>query len=226
MDVQASGGGPARGRVRIAIKVALFLFVLLSLNYLVGWLAGRFAFQMWPRHLEAAKILLFSTALLYILLLTLPFLPGIEVGLMLMAMLGPRGILVAYLCTVLALSLSFFLGRLLPARYLARGFGWFHLRRARDLILALDPLDPGERLRFLLKSTPSRIVPFLLRHRYLVIGVLFNIPGNALIGGGGGIGLVAGMSRLFPYPRYLLMVCVAITPGPILFLLRSGILGS
>ncbi|MGA6994478.1 MAG: hypothetical protein WBX50_11355, partial [Candidatus Deferrimicrobiaceae bacterium] len=65
-------------------------------------------------------------------------------------------------------------------------------------------------------------VPFLLRQRYLVIGVLFNLPGNALIGGGGGIGLIAGMSRLFPFPKYLLLICLAITPGPIIFLLRAA----
>lgn len=79
-----------------------------------------------------------------------------------------------------------------------------------------------ERLRFLLRSAPSWIVPFLLRQRYLVIGILFNLPGNALIGGGGGIGLIAGMSRLFPFQRYLILVSLAIMPGPIFFLARNA----
>jgi len=65
------------------------------------------------------------------------------------------------------------------------------------------------------------VVPFLLRHRYLVLAVLFNLPGNAIIGDGGGIALIAGMSRLFPFPKYVLLVCVAITPVPLLFLLRA-----
>jgi hypothetical protein len=69
-----------------------------------------------------------------------------------------------------------------------------------------------------LKSAPSKIVPFLLKHRYLVIALMLNLPGNALIGGGGGIGLIAGMSRLYSFPRYLLLVSVAITPLPLLFL--------
>ncbi len=187
----------------------------------MGWLANLVAFQMWPRHVGAASFLLFTTVVSYMLLLAIPFLPGIEVGLMLMAMLGTKGILLVYLCTLLSLSLSYLFGRLLPPRYLARALGWFHLRRARDMVDALAPLDPEERLRFLTKSAPSRIVPFLLRHRYLIIGVLFNVPGNALIGGGGGIGLIAGMSRLFPYPKYLLLICLAITPGPIIFLMRA-----
>lgn len=211
-----------RRKIRLAAKIALFLGILVFLNYAMGWLANFIAFQMWPRHMHAASLLLFATVASYIVLLAIPFLPGIELGLMLMAMLGGKGIVLVYLCTVLALSLSFLFGRLLPPRHLARALGWFHLTRARDMVDALAPLGPEERLRFLTKSAPSRIVPFLLRHRYLIIGVLFNLPGNALIGGGGGIGLIAGMSRLFPFPKYLLLVCLVITPGPIIFLLRAA----
>jgi len=220
MTLEASPKPAGRG-IRLAAKITLFLAALLFLNYFVGWLAKYIAFQMWPRHMHAATFLLFATVVSYTLLLAIPFLPGIELGLMLMAMLGTKGIILVYVCTVLALSLSFLFGRLLPSRYLARALGWFHLNRARDLVTSLEQLGTEERLRFLLRSAPSRIVPFLLRHRFLIIGVLFNVPGNVLIGGGGGIGLVAGMSRLFHFPKYLLLVCLAITPGPIIFLLRA-----
>ena len=213
---------PTGGRLRLAVKIALFLGILVFLNYAMGWIANLVAFQMWPQHANMAVFFLFTSIVSYILLLAIPFLPGIEVGLMLMAMLGTKGIIIIYFCTVMSLSLSFLFGRLLPSRYLARALGWFHLNRARDLVTSLEPLDPEERLRFLLRSAPSRIVPSLLRHRYLIIGALFNLPGNALIGGGGGIGLIAGMSRLFPFPKYLLLICLAITPGPILFLLRAA----
>lgn len=220
MTLEASPKPAGRG-IRLAAKITFFLAALLFLNYFVGWLAKYIAFQMWPRHMHAATFLLFATVVSYTLLLAIPFLPGIELGLMLMAMLGTKGIILVYVCTVLALSLSFLFGRLLPSRYLARALGWFHLNRARDLVTSLEQLGTEERLRFLLRSAPSRIVPFLLRHRFLIIGVLFNVPGNVLIGGGGGIGLVAGMSRLFHFPKYLLLVCLAITPGPIIFLLRA-----
>nr|NIS74056.1 hypothetical protein [Deltaproteobacteria bacterium] len=208
----------------IAAKIALFLGILIFLNYAMGWLADLVAFQMWPEYADMAVVLLLTSIVFYILLLAIPFLPGIEVGLMLMAMLGTKGIVIVYLSTVLSLSLSFLFGRLLPPRYLARVFGWFHLSRARDLVTSLETLDTEERLRFLLQSAPSRILPFLLRHRYLIIGILFNLPGNAIIGGGGGIGLIAGISRLFPYPKYLLLTCLAITPGPICFILRDILL--
>ncbi len=213
---------PAGRGIRLAAKIALFLGILVFLNYAMKWLANLVAFQMWPQHANMAVFFLFASIVTYVLLLAIPFLPGIEVGLMLMAILGPKGIVLVYLCTLLSLSLSFLFGRLIPPRYLARALGWFHLNRGRDLITSLEPLDSEERLRFLLRSAPSRIVPFLLRQRYLIIGVLFNVPGNALIGGGGGIGLIAGMSRLFPFPKYLLLISLATTPGPILFLMRAA----
>jgi hypothetical protein len=210
-----------RGRAKIAVAITIFLGILLFLNYCVGRLADLIAFQMWPRHVNLAVFIVFASAALYIVLTVLPFMPGIEVGLMLMAMLGVEGIVLAYLCTVLALSLSFLAGRLIPPRLVGRILGWLTLHRARKLVTDLEPLGPEERLLFLTRSAPSRIVPFLLRHRYLVLAVLFNLPGNAIIGDGGGIGLIAGMSRLFPFPKYVLLVSVAITPVPLLFLLRA-----
>lgn len=212
----------SRGRVKLAAGILLFLGILLLLNYGVARLADLLAFQMWPRHLNTAVFIVFASAALYVVLMALPFLPGIEIGLMLMAMLGAGGIALVYLCTVLALSLSFLAGRHLPPRYVARALGWLRLERGRKLVTDLEPLGAEERLRFLAQIAPSRIVPFLLRHRYLVLAVLFNLPGNALIGDGGGIALIAGMSRLFPFPKFVLLVCVAITPVPLLFLIRAA----
>jgi hypothetical protein len=45
--------------------------------------------------------------------------------------------------------------------------------------------------------------------------VLLNLPGNALLGGGGGIGLIIGMSRLIPFHKYLLLIAVAVAPVPL-----------
>lgn len=210
-----------RGRAKLAVAITIFVGILLFLNYGVGRLADMLAFQMWPRHVDLAVFIVFASAALYIVLAVLPFMPGMEVGLMLMAMLGVEGIVLVYLCTVLALSVSFLAGRLLPPRLVARTLGWLTLHRAGKLVTDLEPLGPEERLLFLMRSAPSRIVPFLLRHRYLVLVFLFNFPGNAIIGDGGGIGLIAGMSRLFPFWKYLLLVSVAITPVPLLFLFRA-----
>ncbi|NIR12426.1 MAG: hypothetical protein GWN86_00100 [Desulfobacterales bacterium] len=156
--------------------------------------------------------------MVYILWMALPFVPGIELGLALMVLLGTRGIVLVYLCTLLSLSLSFTIGRLIPLSSFARFLGWLHLYKARSLVLQLEPLNSEEKLDFLLRSAPSKIIPFLVKHRYMMIALALNLPGNALIGGGGGIGLISGMSRLYPFPKYILLVSLAITPVPLLLL--------
>jgi hypothetical protein len=159
----------------------------------------------------------FSVAV-YVLWMAMPFVPGIELGLALMVMLGPKGVVLVYLCTLLSLSLSFAIGRLIPLKVFSRFLGWLHLHKAQNLLLQLEHLNSEEKLDLLLGTAPSKVIPFLLKHRYLMIAVTLNLPGNALIGGGGGIGLIAGMSRLYPFPKYILFVSLAITPLPILFL--------
>ena len=99
---------------------------------------------------------------------------------------------------------------------------WLHLHRAAALVRELEPLDPPSRLRLLDDKAPARIAPFLLRHRYLAIAALLNLPGNTVIGGGGGIGLVVGMSRLIPFPGYFALVACAVAPVPFLFWLHGG----
>ena len=148
--------------------------------------------------------------LAYVLWMAMPFVPGIELGLALMVMLGPKGVVLVYLCTLLSLSLSFAIGRLIPLKVFSLLLGWLHLQKAQNLVLQLEPLNSEEKLDFLLSTAPSKAIPYLLKHRYL--------PGKVLIGGGGGIGLIAGMSRLCPFPKYILFVSLAITPLPILFL--------
>lgn len=212
-------------KARRAFKIALLVTALVLLNYGAGWFVRQINFQFWPRHEQAAHLILLASIGLYVLLMTLPFMPGIEVGLALMLMLGPRGIGLVYLCTVASLSLSYLLGRLIPLAVLARFLGWLYLKKAERLLVTLQPLGAEERLELLLRHAPRKVVPFLLRHRYLVVAVALNIPGNALIGGGGGIGVIAGMSGLYSFPGYLLVVSVAITPVPLILLAKLAIAG-
>lgn len=205
-------------KLKMVVKILLLVGFLLFVNYGGGRIISQLNFQLWPEHENMIITALWLSIGIYILWMALPFVPGIELGLALMIMLGPQGVILIYLCTLLSLSLSFAIGRLIPLTIFARFLGWLHLHKARDLMLKLEPLNPQEKFDVLLTSAPSKILPFLLEHRYLVIALLLNLPGNALIGGGGGIGLIAGMSRLYSFPRYLLLVSLAITPLPLLFL--------
>ena len=50
---------------------------------------------------------------------------------------------------------------------------------------------------------------------------LFNMPGNSVLGGGGGIALMSGISRVLCPVRFFLTVLVAVSPVP-LFVLVFG----
>jgi hypothetical protein len=61
----------------------------------------------------------------------------------------------------------------------------------------------------------------VLQRRSLALALLFNLPGNALIGGAGGIALFAGTSRLFSFTRFCLLTALATSPLPAMLLLRG-----
>lgn len=90
------------------------------------------------------------------------------------------------------------------------------------LVAKLAPLTMEQRLALLLSNAPAKIVPVLIRYRYIAVAVALNIPGNAVIGGGGGISLMAGMSRLFSFPGFLMTLAIAVSPVPILILIYGA----
>ncbi len=66
------------------------------------------------------------------------------------------------------------------------------------------------------KYFPSRLRFYLVKYRYLTIAVLINMPGNYLLGGGGGISIVCGTSRRISWKGFLLTIALAVSPVPIL----------
>ena len=203
---------------RRTVGLLLFVAVVLALNLGGSWLTRQIEFQVFPRHDAMLEAVVLVAAALYVLLMALPFMPGIELGLALLVLLGAQGAILVYACTVTALCLSFALGRWLPPRYAVRALGALHLDRAATLVAELEPLAPHQRLQRLAANAPTRLVPFLLRHRHLTVAVALNLPGNALIGGGGGIGLVVGMSGLMPWRHYVAVIALAVAPVPLFFL--------
>ena len=178
-------------------------------SYLSGWSA------------ETNISVLLGLSLLYVILLSIPFVPGVELGWGLLAILGVQGLIVVYPATVLGLCLSFLVGRWIPLQTLERLLHWLHWYRIEHLLASMRPLDRQNRLSILLASAPRKLLPLLLRHRFLALAVIFNMPGNSIVGGGGGIALLAGMSGLFSFPAFLLLVCIAITPIPLTLLFMA-----
>jgi hypothetical protein len=64
-----------------------------------------------------------------------------------------------------------------------------------------------------------------VRFRYVALALLINLPGSSLIGGGGGILLLAGLSGLFLPKATFLTLALAVAPVPLLvWLIGPGIL--
>jgi len=215
-SLDAGFGAPARKRTRAALAAIAVLALVLAGN----WLVGQHRIHISPEHAHLLDTMIAAALLAYVLAMALPFVPGIEIGLALMMVLGDEGILLVYAATQLALLLSFSLGRWVPTRHVAAAFRWLGLARAAVLLQSIEKISPAERADYLVRRAPGRWSAALGRHLGLALALVLNLPGNAVIGGAGGIGMIAGMSRAIPLARYLLLVAAATTPVPVFLLLR------
>ncbi|MEO0632643.1 MAG: hypothetical protein AAFY52_00740 [Pseudomonadota bacterium] len=145
---------------------------------------------------------------LYVLLLSVPFVPGAEVGLALLIGFGAVMAWPVYVATVLGLSVAFAVGR-------------FASRSAHP-----QPVPGGDPTGDGLAGFGNRLAgrPWLgrlLRFRWIAMAVLINMPGNSAIGGGGGIAMAAGYSRAFPYPAFVVCSAIAVAPVPAMVLIAE-----
>ncbi|MDH3235917.1 MAG: hypothetical protein OEQ29_20520 [Alphaproteobacteria bacterium] len=196
--------------------------LLVAASYAGKWIMGELTPQLTPSTEPALHRLIMTAIAIYVLLIALPFVPGVEIGLAMMVMFGPKIAPLVYGATVLALVIAFLFGRLIPQRAIIEIFETLRLRRAGRLLRAIEPLDPDQRLQHLVQNAPGRIVPFLLRNRLVALVLALNIPGNSLVGGGGGICLAAGFSRLFVFPKFALAVAIAVLPIPLMVLVSGS----
>lgn len=223
MEIESKASTVRRGTTWpvTVLKLSSIILLILLANSGVSWVIDRLEVQFWPEHLEIVDRVVLVGMILYICLMATPFLPGVEIGLVLMVMLGPKGVLLIYVGTLIALTISFGLGRLFPMDLLASLLRWLHLTRAETLLRNFATVPPAQHLEFLVERASSRTLTALLKRRYLTLALLLNLPGNALIGGGGGIAMMAGMCRLYSFPKYLLLLSIAILPGPVLLMLSK-----
>lgn len=190
-----------KNRPKRYIMLALWLAIIVAAHniiYIDGLSREETLIAM---HLGKGLHSLIFITLLYALLLAIPFVPGLEIGIIIMLLFGVQGVFAAYIATVSGLTLSFLIGlklsRTLKSRTLIeRWFSWKKI----DLILG--------------KSWANKV----LKYRYLLLGLLLNLPGNTLLGGGGGISLLSGLSGHYKVRGFILTVVIAVSPLPILIL--------
>jgi hypothetical protein len=200
---------------RLFFVIAILIIIAIWMDY---WIRGELG--VGEKFLEIARGrwgigVLVTGGLIYILLLSLPFVPGVELGVLLMCVFGKEGIVFVYFATVAGLSLAFLLGRMLPKRRVESlleklGFSQTCDSQSDEIDYMLDYFPRHK------KFCQNRLRSLLLNYRYLVIGFLFNTPGNYLIGGEGGISLACGINRNISFKWFLLTVVLAVSPVPLL----------
>jgi len=221
------GKGPSVSifRWQTLAKIALLICLIVVGNYLTHAIANALNFDIRPSNEDAVHRSILVAATVYSLLLAIPFVPGAEIGLALIAMLGPAIVFLVYLCTVAGLTISFLVGRLIPLNLLIKFLERLGFERTSALLKSMEPLDNNQRLQALTNNAPVRFLPFMLKHRYVALAVVLNLPGNFIVGGGGGIALFAGVCRLFSLPLFLITVALAVSPVPLaVFILGKEIL--
>lgn len=157
--------------------------------------------------------------IVFILVSAMPFVPGAEIGLGLMVVFGGKVAILVYGAMVSALTLAYLIGMLVPPIWIAQFFRYLGFAKAAQLVEDLAARERRTRIDYLLSNAPRRWVPVLVRHRYLTMIVLLNLPGNSLVGGGGGLALAAGMSGFFRFPMFFATLLVAVAPVPLFFLI-------
>ena len=197
------------------IIIALIYGVLL----VGGLLLGRAVQMGFEDGMSLGSVSTTYVLVLFILLTAIPFIPGIELGIALLVLSGGAMVPWVYAGLVTSLCLSFLAGQLLSAGTLVYCFGVLGLTRSQTLVQKLTQLPRQDRLDLLLQALPGRFAPILLKHRYVALVMILNTPGNTVIGGGGGIALVAGMSGLFSTPGYFAAILFGAAPIPLLFML-------
>ncbi|MCW3783171.1 hypothetical protein [Defluviimonas salinarum] len=221
------GNGERAGRIggrsaRLGRRIAVLLLLVWVAHGLIGWTMAE------SQALKGGEIpalwVLVLLLVAYALLIALPFVPGVELGLTLLMVEGGWIAPFIWGATLAGLMLSFLVGLALPYPALRRTLADLRLCRAAELVAQIEPLDREARLDHLRSHLPGWLAPLARNYRYLLLALLINLPGNSVIGGGGGILMVAGCSRLFAAPVTLLTVALAVAPVPILvFALGEGL---
>ena len=120
-----------------------------------------------------------------------------------------------YLASVAGLLIAYSAGEWMPYRRLRRMFEDLHMRRASDLLDKMHQMTREEQVSMLCEHAPRWLRPVISRYRYFFLAALINLPGNAIIGGGGGILFLAGLSRLFRPFGVALTLALAVLPVPL-----------
>lgn len=193
----------------LLVLVVLNQFYQLPMESIRSWIDG-FRFQFgWG--------FVFLGAVVYAILLSIPFFPGVELGWLIIFLYGKDSVIIIYLFTLIGLMISFSVGRWLglicnKCKVKIDRFGDSYNAAFNGLSEKIHGLFS--------KQICSLSLNRVLRgSQYLVLAIIINIPGNTIIGGGGGIALLSGMNKTISWKGFLFTLAIAVSPLPIMLYL-------
>ncbi len=192
----------------IAGVIAVVVFSFIAFNHLLDF----------AKTLEGGETkigILLAVFAAFAVLVSVPFMPSVNMAMALMILRGPDEVWAVYAASVAGLSFAFFYGYLVPHRILHIIFADIGFHRGTALIDRFAGMNRTERLAHIYEFTPNRIRGWLTKWRYLTIAIALNFPGSVVVGGAGGILLVAGMSRLFAPLQLMLTIALVLLPIPV-----------
>jgi hypothetical protein len=150
----------------------------------------------------------------YMLLLSIPFFPGVELGWLLILLFGKKAVILIYCFTLGGLSLSFFIGRWFEKSWLTSRLDIQSLKRQFNeqtvsMVKRLKSLAPRQFSNFHFEK-------YFCKYYYIILAIFINMPGNTIVGGGGGIAFICGINHNFSWKGFLLTIALATAPLPLL----------
>lgn len=208
------------GKIWSARRAVALYAILIAL----GWFAGEqmrdvVVPEMRPSTEPVIHRTIMTALAVYIVTAAIPFIPGAEIGFALLLLFGGQASFLVYIGMVGALLLAYTAARIVPLGPLAQAARWAHLTRAAVLLDELDAMPIKDRANVLSERMTGRFGEALLRNRFLFLIIVLNLPGNSVLGGGGGIAFMAGLSGLYGFVPYLICVLVSVAPIPLFFYL-------
>ena len=199
----------------LALRLVVLIAILLGAVHLSAQVKDALGFDVMPHNEALMHKMILLGLLSYVLITALPFVPGAEIGMTLLTVFGAQMAPFIYLATILSLTLAYSVGRLVPLEVAARTMRALRIVRIAEFLEQLCAIDRKDRAEMLITMTGHPALQRLARHRYVALAVLINVPGNAVIGGGGGLAFAVGMSGVFSVPAFLLTVAIAVLPVPL-----------
>ncbi|MBQ2261093.1 MAG: hypothetical protein II336_06985 [Loktanella sp.] len=200
---------------RFGVRFGTIIIVVALAALGFEWLKTQIALLETDASARAMTGLILLVLIAYAVLLAIPFVPGVEIGVALLIIQGAAAAPFVYLATVTGLGLAFLVGQHVSLIWLIGALGDLRLHRIAHWLARVDDVPRDQRLQAMQTRLPAWLTPLLVRYRYATVAIAINTPGNIAVGGGGGIMLVAGLSRLFGTPAMLAMVAFATAPVPL-----------